>query len=453
MQRVLPVLVFVLPVLAFLVWVAPANAAPTVSVQATPPLGPAPMDVTLTATGDAVAYHWDLGDKTQAEGPVVQHRYEAGRFTATVTATAADGTSAQSSVTIIAAQLTLAAPNVATYGKRVRLRGQMVPALRGAPITLYAADTPLGTVKADREGRFEFRARQTTPATYIASFETVPSNAVAVALRPGLDVALPAARMLGERLVLRAKLEPRGSGALEIRIWRSGRELRTRVFADRATVRLGTGRVAAYVVRITVTPNGSYQGRRNTFRSNVVLPHLSQGARGPTVRILERRLAKLRYAISGVNTYYSYDTGDAVLAFQKMNDMTRTGRVTPALWRRLQTAHAPLARYRGPYRHIEVDKTRQVLFQVVGGRVVRVVHVSTGATGNTPVGRWHIYSKVPGFLPNGMYDSSFFLGAFAIHGFYSVPAYPASHGCVRMPMWIAPTIFASNDYGETVYIY
>ena len=52
-----------------------------------------------------------------------------------------------------------------------------------------------------------------------------------------------------------------------------------------------------------------------------------------------------------------------------------------------------------------------------------------------------------------MYDSSFFLGAFAIHGFYSVPAYPASHGCVRMPMWIAPTIFASNDYGETVYIY
>ena len=171
------------------------------------------------------------------------------------------------------------------------------------------------------------------------------------------------------------------------------------------------------------------------------------------MRILEGRLAKLRYAISGVDTYYSYDTADAVLAFQKVNGMSRTGRVTPALWRRLQTAHVPLARYRGPYRHLEVDKTRQVLFQVVGGRVVRVVHVSTGATGNTPVGRWHVYSKIPGFLPDGMYDSSFFLGAFAIHGFYSVPAYPASHGCVRMPMWIAPTIFASSDYGETVYIY
>ena len=118
------------------------------------------------------------------------------------------------------------------------------------------------------------------------------------------------------------------------------------------------------------------------------------------MRILEGRLAKLRYAISGVDTYYSYDTADAVLAFQKVNGMSRTGRVTPALWRRLQTAHVPLARYRGPYRHLEVDKTRQVLFQVVGGRVVRIVHVSTGATGNTPVGRWHVYSKIPGFLPD-----------------------------------------------------
>ena len=84
---------------------------------------------------------------------------------------------------------------------------------------------------------------------------------------------------------------------------------------------------------------------------------------------------------------------------------------------------------------------------------MRVVHVSTGATGNTPVGRWHVYSKVPGFLPSGMFYSSFFVGAFAIHGYPSVPAYPASHGCVRIPMWIAPSVFASNNYGEPVFIY
>ena len=54
-----------LTLLAFLVWVAPANAAPSVTVQASATLGQAPLDVTLTATGDAVAYHWDLGDRTR----------------------------------------------------------------------------------------------------------------------------------------------------------------------------------------------------------------------------------------------------------------------------------------------------------------------------------------------------------------------------------------------------
>jgi lipoprotein-anchoring transpeptidase ErfK/SrfK len=94
-----------------------------------------------------------------------------------------------------------------------------------------------------------------------------------------------------------------------------------------------------------------------------------------------------------------------------------------------------------------------VLFEVESGRVTKVVHVSTGATGNTPVGRWHVYSKVPGFLPSGMYYSSFFLRGFAIHGYHSVPSYPASHGCVRVPIWIAPRLFAENSYGETIYVY
>src|SRR5215218_1849542 len=120
----------VLPVLAFFVWVAPANAAPSVSVQASATLGPAPLDVTLTAAGDAAAYHWNLGDRTQADGPVVQHRYGAGRYTATVTATAADRSTARASVTITSIKLTLTGPKVGTYGKRATLRGRIVPALR-----------------------------------------------------------------------------------------------------------------------------------------------------------------------------------------------------------------------------------------------------------------------------------------------------------------------------------
>ena len=441
-----------LPVLVFLLWAAPANAAPVVSVQASPALGPAPLDVTLTASGNAASYQWDLGDGSQADGAVVRHRYEAGRFTATVTATAADGSTAQASATVTAVRVTISGPRGATYGRRAAFRGRLTPAIPGAKVVLSADGAPVQAATAGAAGRFRFRVRLRRPGTFTAAYETVSSSPVAVRLRPALDVSLPAARMIGQRLVVRALLRPRASGKLELRIWRDGHELRRRLYGDRARLRLRTGRVGSYVVRVRVIPADLYSSRRVTARSSVYVPYLGIGAGGPTVRTLERRLAQLRFALRGIDTYYASDTAEAVLAFQKVQGLARTGRMTPLVWRRLFSAHVPTPRYRVG-RHIEVDKQRQVLFQVNGGRVTRVVHVSTGATGNTPVGRWHVYSKVPGTLPSGMYYSSFFVGAFAIHGYPSVPAYPASHGCVRIPMWIAPIIFASNTYGETVYVY
>jgi N-acetylmuramoyl-L-alanine amidase len=439
-------------VLVFFAWAAPAQAKPNLSVQASPATGPAPLNVTLTATGDAVTYHWDLGDKTQADGPIVPHQYATGRFTATVTGTAADGSTAQASVVITSAQLTLSAPKLATYGKKATLRGRIAPALRGAPITLYAGATPVKTAKADKKGRFSFRVKQTVPGSYTAHFDVVASNAVAVAVRPALDVALPHAGMIGRSLKLRAKLRPSGSGTMKIRVWRSGHELPPQTFGDHARLHLSTKRVAEYKLRIVVLPTAPYSPRKKTVRASVFLPYLALGAHGPSVRILERRLAQLHYTTRGVDGFYSYDTADAVMAFQKLNGLARTGRVTPDVWRRLQSARAPLPRYHSGH-HFEVNKTKQVLFEVNHGRVVRVVHVSTGATGNTPIGVWHIYSRVPGTLPDGMFDSNFFLRGFAIHGYPSVPSYPASHGCVRVPNWVAPLLFASSYYGEAVYIY
>ena len=446
MRRIAPVLA------VFFVWAAPAHAQPIVNAQASTTVGAAPLTVTLTASGDAATYHWDLGDGSVADGPVVQHQYGPGRFTATVTATDGGGATAQASVVITSAQISLTGPKVGTYGRRSAFHGRMVPALRGAPITLYAGDSAVRTTKLDKKGRFAVRVRQRAPAAYTARFETVPSNPVAVSVRPGLDVAVPRSGMLGRPLVVRAVLRPRSAGTLHVRVWRSGRELPAKDFGGRAVVHLGTKRIASYVIRITATPTGAFAGRAKSVRTSVFLPYLAEGAHGPSVRILERRLAQLRYLLRGVDSFYSYDTADAVRAFQKINGLARTGRVTPAVWRRLQSAQVPRPRYRYGH-HIEVDKSKQVLFEVDHGRVVRVVHVSTGATGNTPVGLWHIYSKVPGTLSDGMFDSNFFLRGFAIHGYPSVPTYPASHGCVRTPNWAAPILFASSYYGESIYIY
>jgi lipoprotein-anchoring transpeptidase ErfK/SrfK len=81
------------------------------------------------------------------------------------------------------------------------------------------------------------------------------------------------------------------------------------------------------------------------------------------------------------------------------------------------------------------------MFEVVNGRVVRAVHVSTGLTGNTPVGRFRVYRLGPGYNALGMYYSLYFLRGFAIHGYRSVPPWPASHGCIRTPIWFAPGFY------------
>ena len=141
-----------------------------------------------------------------------------------------------------------------------------------------------------------------------------------------------------------------------------------------------------------------------------------------------------------------------------MQGLPRTGIVSAAVWAKLNHPFEPRPRYPGPADHIEVDKTRQVLYVVRGGRVTTIVPVSTaGVPGDyTPTGRFAIYRKVIGFDPSPLgtlYDPMYFTGGYAIHGNPSVPPYPASHGCIRVPMWIAPLLYATNDYGETVYVY
>ena len=186
------------------------------------------------------------------------------------------------------------------------------------------------------------------------------------------------------------------------------------------------------------------------MQAHIHAPSLAYGATGPGVVALEQRLRELHYALRDTSGVFDDDDQGAVLAFQKVNGLERTGVVTPALWSLLSHAGVPRARYGGD--HVEVDKTRQVLFLVRDGKVALTTHVSTGATGNTPLGEWHVYSKVVGLVWVLWYPS-YFLRGFAIHGYPEVPAYPASHGCVRIPMWLAPKLFEQIPMGSAIYIY
>jgi L,D-transpeptidase catalytic domain/Putative peptidoglycan binding domain len=272
-------------------------------------------------------------------------------------------------------------------------------------------------------------------------------------VRPLLDTAFLGSGRLGRPLALAVRERPAGAGELTVKVWRAGRLVVSRSGAGRLRIRLGTGRATTYRVLVSLAPAQGYAAARRSLLQTVFLPNLRVGSRGPSVLGLEQQLRELHYALGSPDGYYGADTSDAVVAFQKLHGLPRTGSTDLRFWQALGRATRPAPRHGEAALHIEVSKELQVLFVVRGGQVALIVPVSTGATGNTPLGTWHVYSRVPGYNALEMYYSSFFTGAFAIHGYHSVPAYPASHGCVRIPIWVAKRIYSLIDYGTTVYIY
>ena len=69
------------------------------------------------------------------------------------------------------------------------------------------------------------------------------------------------------------------------------------------------------------------------------------------------------------------------------------------------------------------------------------------------LGRFKVYSRTIGTNSLGMVDSSYFIGGYAIHGYASVPTFPASHGCVRVPVPNARSIYDWLRIGDRVDVY
>jgi len=151
---------------------------------------------------------------------------------------------------------------------------------------------------------------------------------------------------------------------------------------------------------------------------------------------------------------FDYRTADAVMAFRKVQGMTRVQTVDAATWRALGLPKTFAPRDRSDGFHIEVDQTRQVLVTVRDGQAENIIHVSTGKP-STPTrdGSFHVYSKLAGYSPKRLYYPSFFDGERAIHGWTDVPTYAASHGCVRIPYWVTRWMFDQDPIGTPVLIY
>jgi lipoprotein-anchoring transpeptidase ErfK/SrfK len=167
-------------------------------------------------------------------------------------------------------------------------------------------------------------------------------------------------------------------------------------------------------------------------------------------RDAERRLAELGYWAGPADGVWDEASRQALIAFQKMQGARPTGRLTRAELNALGAA-APPAPREASGAHLEVDLARQVLLLVDDeGRVANVLSISSG-TGKpfyekrwgrglavTPCGRFTVYRKGSGWhesLLGMMHNPMYLVGGIAIHGSYDVPPRPASHGCIRIPMF------------------
>jgi len=436
---------------------AAAGATPVVSIQATPTNGAAPLHVTFAATGDAASYHWDFGDGSAGDGRTAEHTYAAGRWTATLTAQSTSGETVTQTTAITAYGLTLAGPNPARYDRRAVFRGAVVPAERGLRITLMGPRGKVAAAKTGAHGRYAIAARIRAPGDYVATSERVESAPLALRVVPKLVAGLSGSGAQASRYFFTARLVPASAGVLAVNITRGEDVLVDRTFTGRVRIKLDTRRVTSYGVRTEVMPNEGYAGTVRVLRANVVLPRLALGARGGSVSQLSGRLRELHYAAPG-GVSFDGRVLDAVYAFQKVHGLPRTGVVDARFWHALSNPRVPVPRFTQPAAHIEVNKGLQVLYIVKGSRIALIVPISSAGIAGafTPVGRFAVYRKVGGFDPSPLgtlYDPLYFTGGYAIHGNPSVPPYPASHGCVRIPMWVAPLLYRTIPYGEAVYVY
>jgi N-acetylmuramoyl-L-alanine amidase len=337
---------------------------------------------------------------------------------------------------------------VARYDDSVRFKGtvaapdpQQVQLLRDGVVV--ASGVTSG-------GRFVFDLRARRAGVFVARSAVGDSAAVAQRVKPRLRSRIVGKRRIGHRLFVVGRLLPARSGRLVLRF--RGRRAPIRVGADgRFRVRVPESWGPSVTGRVALRPSPWYVTTWRRVRLRLGYPGLQMGSHGPSVLALKRRLTDLRYALPGLDAGYGYRTYEAVLAFQKIHGLPRTGRMGAAEWRTLWRTSAPRPRVgRGDY--LEVDKSRQIVMEVRGGKVERVIHASTGATGNTPVGTWRVYREVFGW-DWVLYHPMYFLRGFAIHGYPEVPPWPASHGCVRIPLWLASSVRERWGHGSVVRVY
>jgi peptidoglycan hydrolase-like protein with peptidoglycan-binding domain len=204
----------------------------------------------------------------------------------------------------------------------------------------------------------------------------------------------------------------------------------------------------------------------------VKLPDLPEdgigwGSSGLVTLAYEQRLKALHFDPGPVDGEYSQMTNYAVVALEKYYDQPRDGVIGPNVRFVMENFKYMPAKPKAEGNRVEIDLDKQVLTVFKKWQPILISTTSTGSGDHfcggedgcqyaiTPAGKYNFY-----YLSNGwddgklgkMYNPYYFNGGIAVHGLASVPAYPASHGCARIPLDIAEYFPLLVDKGEAVYV-
>lgn len=194
---------------------------------------------------------------------------------------------------------------------------------------------------------------------------------------------------------------------------------------------------------------------------------LKSGSNSAEVSYLQQTLKDTSYPAGAVDGSFGYSTLQAVYAFEKTWGLTRDGVVTPPQLTRMAMSKRPPTPKRKYHNFIDVDISRQVLFEVRDDKVVHTIPISSGneetytvdgeeRRAHTPRGDFSVVRKIKGKRVSHLgtlWWPSYFVGGYAIHGSDSVPTYPASHGCVRIPRYLEKAFFYRNPVGRPVFVH
>lgn len=352
-------------------------------------------------------------------------------------------------------------PSSVLYGQPVTLNGTVDPATAGQQVIVAVNGTDASTLTTDATGAFTYTFTPKVCGVITARLAdgSVVGTQESYSVQPRVTWKVVKAQAFF-RAAIRVRVSPQQyTGRITATVQHNGEAkgtAHTWVKKGVARIVVPAAGIGKFQVDMTLSPTQSFAERTVNASFSTSYRTLREGSTGPDVRFLLRALANLKFRIPGMSSTLSRDAADSILAFQKAYGLPRTYVFSAADWAKLDKAKVIKPRYSQPALHIEIDKGRQILMVVKNGQPWTIICVSTGATNNTPEGthaiEWKAYSAPTPYGGLLYYDMQFY-PSFAMHAYPIVPPYPASHGCVREPEWVAPYIYSLSSVGETVYVY